>query len=164
MAVTPPAPTTAGEYAAHLYEEVVKPWEDEGTTPMGRAATALVGSIDFLWRQRADKQAMGYRLRYLYTKRDCYDFLLSHAAPEVDYNDADVKESLSQQSKQLADLKAGVDTEIQGAEAAQRAARGPQLGLMTKTAPIEPTRPWQPDPNARVYRGDPLDRGFGRHR
>lgn len=120
--------------------------------PTTEEFTAYVTTV---WNFHADKQRRGNRVRYLYTKRQAIDRLLSGAFEDVDWTDADVTEKGDQITDHLQAMRKNVEEEL-ATLLASRNASAPAAAPIEKQFPIERDCNTQPDPNSRRLRGDPL--------
>lgn len=110
--------------------------------------------VSLLWTKYEDQPAIDPRLRALFVKRDAIIALIGqNAAAVLVWKEADASQDNSgyiQALQKLLDVVNAQLAQIQGAGAAA-------VGVLTATAPITDTC-GVIDPNARVYRGDPLQR------
>lgn len=118
--------------------------------------TAYVTTV---WSFHADKQRRGNRVRYLYTKRQVLDKLLSGSAEDIYWTDGDVSEQGGQVFAHWQEMRKTVDEELTEL-LKNRALAGPLVGEIEKQYPIERDSNCQSDPNSRANRGDPLRRNF----
>lgn len=137
-------------------KKLTKILSDEGV-----AEAEFEDNLPLWWEANSDRAVWGIRLRYLYTKRQAIAWLTGQTWDHIDYGDADVNERLSQYIEHLQTMAQDVDAQIMRIEARRRSTGG-SAGMIEKKAPLEVTDPREtiscPDPNARIYRGDPLRR------
>lgn len=122
--------------------------------PDGFNGPAMVGAI---WSFYVDKAPLAPRLQYLYAKRHICQLILQQVWQDVTCSEGGAQQSDGQLSDHMQKLYDSLTAELLLLEKRIAANRGGAMGLMTATAPIRPG-PQQPDPNGRVYRGDPLQR------
>lgn len=128
--------------------------QGEFVFPDGVNGAAFVATV---WDFYQDKARLAPRLQYLYAKRHCAEMILKRVWQNVTWSEAGVSESLGQQFANTKLLYDAINAELLLLEKRIAANRGGAMGVIAKTAPIEPG-PLQPDGNARIYRGDPLNR------
>ncbi len=93
--------------------------------------------------------------RALFVKMDAIDLLLGQVARSVTFRTSSGSSvNLSDLFDHFRQLRADLLTQITSA----LPGAGGAVGELTTTAPIMRDNAGQPDPNARVYRGDPLRR------
>lgn len=117
----------------------------------------LAAQIDLGWEQFAMYAYTAPNLRYFYTERDAIRWLLGGNWKKFNWMDQGVVQSDSQVFDHLHTLMMDVQTEI---ERLERIARGNRAGIVTQLAnEAVYTNPFgYPNPNSRIYRGDPLVR------
>jgi hypothetical protein len=121
----------------------------------------LAAEVPTVWDLYADKALIvggGPRLQYLYAKRHFLDVLLGAAATDTDYEEGVTRYSLSQVSKQLAQMRAMVEAEIRLIESRACGNQAPQVAQLTTMTPNPAPPAGVPDPNDSRYKGDPLKR------
>ncbi len=123
------------------------------------AAGTLAANIDLLWNSH--DTVADLPLVAALTRRDAIDLILGRVRQQVDFRTSSGSEvNLSDLFDHLLKMRAAVDEQISLAQATLGG--GGALDGLTTTAPIIPAT-GEIDPNARVYRGDPLRRrGRGR--
>lgn len=123
-------------------------------------AGVLAANIDLLWTSHDDVSDPA--LVASLTKRDAIDLMLGQVRTNVDFRTSSGSAvSLSDLFDHLLKMRQAVELEIAAAQASLGG--GGALAPLTTTAPIERDSAGGPDPNSRVYRGDPLRRrGWGR--
>ncbi len=162
MPVSPTnAPLTEAEWIEQVGGGLGEP--DKGDAAIVAAYDELKTKIPLFWRMYADKQRQGGRVRYLYARREAVNLLIGHMWQAVTNSDSDVSESLSDLSEHLAGIREDLDAQILAFTTSRSASRGPVVGQMLATQPIEPT-PGCPDPSDRMYRGDPMRAPYYRYR
>lgn len=149
------APLTDNEYLQLIRDELGA--VDSGDAAIVAAYDSLDKNLPLYWRKYQDRRGWGPRVRALYVKRDAVELLLGHMWQAVTNTDSDVSESLSDMFEHLQKLKDSVLGEIALLASVRNAARGPAVGRMEATAPIE-TPGCLSDPNDRRFRGDPIRR------
>ena len=123
------------------------------------AAGTLAANIDLLWAAHEDVTDLA--LRALFVKLDAIDLMLGDVRRQVDTSGLDgASVKLDQLSKHLLDMR--TQTELAIGQAMAGAGGGIAVGALTRSAPIMRDSASQPDPNSRIYRGDPLKRRGGR--
>ena len=129
---------------------------------IGEALGLLDLNLPAMWTLYADKGALSFRLRYLYTLRDCADFLARRLFDITSSTEGGVQQSDSDVFRALCTLRDNTTADITVLETQIRAGQAPQGGLMTTTRP-DPVYPGAyPDPTAPYFRGLPFDpRVFG---
>ncbi len=113
--------------------------------------------LQVVWGLYAEKAIIAPNLQYWYTKRHVLDMVMSGVWQDVTVKEADEENHQSDKSLNLKRIRDNIQAEIDKLEAIARGGRAPVVAQLTTTAPIMPCA-GQPNPNSRVYRGDPLRR------
>lgn len=127
------------------------------SAPSGILAT----NIALIWQSFADKRQVWPRLQELYSKRRCLDIVLGLRREQVDRAADTIRESLSQIARELEQMRAACQREIDKVEAVARANRGGVVAAIVQTT-IE-TPPTGAvvsdilDANSPRYQGDPYE-------
>jgi hypothetical protein len=125
-------------------------------TSLGRGTDpAFLAEVAVMWDLHDGVRDL--RLKTLYTRLDAIDFLAGEKLDYHDYDEAGVSESYGQVPRNLDFLRQSTQKAID-LRVKQLAGRsGPRSGLIAATSVlVNPAG--LPDPNARVYRGDALER------
>lgn len=160
--ITPPSPSIVPPISTPAYALLLE--EFQYPDDFSVQAKTAVGDILLFYN---DKLSMGPRLQYLYAKRHIVQLILQNVWQNVTWAEAGVQESDGQQSDHMQKLYDSLTAEILLLESRIAANRGGAIGVITATAPIMPRNAFPPfstlpDPNGRMYRGDPFVRGFRR--
>lgn len=118
----------------------------------------LAQRIALLWTMRDAVSDLDSRA--LYVKLDAIDLVIGHVRSQVTIRAADGSSAdLNKLFDHLMAMRQSVGDQIEAAQAGLGG--GIAVGTLTTTAPISRDNTDQPDPNDRVYRGDPLKRRGG---
>lgn len=119
------------------------------------ASGTLAANIDLLWDTHAD--IANPALVALLTKRDAINVMLARVRNQVNFQALDgARVAASDMFSHLLAMRKALEEQIAQAMAGQDGSVA--IGQLTTTAPIERDMSNQPDPNNRIYRGDPLRR------
>lgn len=131
-------------------------YKDLIVTELGDTSDGLLAAnIDLYWSK--NDAASDLEIRYRLAERDAIVLLLGAARTGADFKTSSGSSvALDQVFQHLLAMRDLVDTALASSQAALGS--GGALGLLTQTAPILRDNAGQPEPNDRIYRGDPLRR------
>jgi hypothetical protein len=128
-------------------------------TEVGDPNNTLTAIVALTWDIYADKATIDPSLQVLYVKRAALDARLAEEWDDTDVTlRSDVADAQSQRFTHLQQMRVDTQAEIVRVEALSRANRVPMIGALTKTEPISPCWPGEPDLNSGRFRGLPYDR------
>lgn len=128
---------------------------------LGDTSTGLLAlHIDLYWSKNDSESDL--EIRYRLAERDAIMLLLGAARTGADFTTSSgSKVALDQVFQHLLDMRDVVDSALAASQLSLSG--GGAIGTLSQTAPIMRDNAGQPDPNDRIYRGDPLRRRLRRH-